>query len=166
MSVSVALISDTHGYLDPRIAAIIRDCDYAMHAGDVCGAQVLAAMQPKTGTVIAVAGNNDPRFMPELTLPDTGELLLPSGLIRIEHGHRHGLAAPNHRSMRSHHAHARVVVYGHTHRLTQDRLALPWILNPGAAGQMRTHGGASCLVLTASRDAEWSVQEYRFPRAI
>ncbi len=162
---TVAIVSDTHGYLHPRIVAIIRECDYAMHAGDVCGAHVLAAMQPKTGTVIAVAGNNDPRFMPELTLPAVGELHLPDGLIRIEHGHLHGMAHPNHASLRTHHAHARVVVYGHTHRLTQDRSALPWILNPGAAGQMRTHGGASCLVLTTHREREWTVQAYRFPPA-
>ena len=162
MSVSVAIVSDTHGHLHPRIVALIRECDYAMHAGDVCGSQVLAMMQPKTGTVIAVAGNNDPRFMPELTLPDVSELLLPGGLIRIEHGHRHGIVQPSHDAMRTHHAHAKVVIYGHTHRLTQDRSALPWILNPGAAGKMRAYGGSSCLVLTASREAEWTVRTYRF----
>ena len=44
---TIAVISDTHSYLDPRIANLISECDYAIHAGDVCGVEVIEAMQPK-----------------------------------------------------------------------------------------------------------------------
>jgi len=37
----VGIIADTHGFLDPRIADYIADCDLAVHAGDVGGADVL-----------------------------------------------------------------------------------------------------------------------------
>ncbi len=62
---TVAIISDTHTVLDPRIAEAIRRADIAIHAGDIGNASVLSAMHPKTGRVIAVAGNNDhPIFWP------------------------------------------------------------------------------------------------------
>lgn len=162
MSVSVAIISDTHGYLDPRIAEIIRDCDYAIHAGDICGEDVLAAMQPKTALVIAVAGNNEPRCMIDFPLPSESVLDLPGGKVCIEHGHSHGHQAPCHDSLRQKHPDARMIVYGHTHKMVQDRSKLPWVINPGAAGQTRTHGGPSCLVLIASNNNEWDVREIRF----
>lgn len=161
MSVSVAIISDTHGHLDPRIADLIRECDYAIHAGDICGENVLAAMQPKSAVVIAVTGNNDPYCMSEVPLPETSELKLPGGTIRIEHGHVHGHQQPCHNSLRQTHPEARVIVYGHTHKMVQDKTGMPWVINPGAAGQTRTHGGPSCLILTAN-DADWNVQEFRF----
>lgn len=161
MTVSVAIISDTHGHLDPRIAEIIRDCDYAIHAGDICGANVLAAMQPKSSVVVAVTGNNDPYCMAEVPLPETSELHLPGGIVRIEHGHEHGHHKPCHDSLRRAHPQARVVVYGHTHKMVQDKNGEPWVINPGAAGQTRNHGGPSCLILTAD-DQEWEVQEFRF----
>jgi hypothetical protein len=161
MTVSVAIISDTHGHLDPRIIEIIRECDYAIHAGDICGENVLAAMRPKSAVVIAVAGNNEPRCMTDFPLPFTSELALPGGKICIEHGHEHGHHKPCHDSLRAQHPDARVIVYGHTHKMVQDKSAIPWVINPGAAGQTRTHGGPSCLVLTASND-DWHVQEFRF----
>ena len=33
----IGIVSDTHGHLDPRIAALIEDCDIAVHAGDIMG---------------------------------------------------------------------------------------------------------------------------------
>lgn len=161
MDVSVAIISDTHGYLDPRIEAIVQDCDYVVHAGDVCGASVLTALQPKNGQVIAVAGNNDPHWMPTVRLPKRRELVLPSGKICLEHGDALG-RTPSHAALRQQYADARLIVYGHTHKLVVDKTFMPWVVNPGAAGKTRTHGGASCLVLQAS-STEWTLKTFRFP---
>ena len=130
MTVSVAIISDTHGHLDPRIIEIIRECDYAIHAGDICGENVLAAMQPKSAMVIAVAGNNEPRCMVDFPLPSISELELPGGKICIEHGHEHGHHTPCHDSLRAQHPDARMIVYGHTHKMVQDKSALPWVSEP------------------------------------
>ena len=38
---TVAIISDTHAVLDPRIAEVISTADIAVHAGDIGGAGVL-----------------------------------------------------------------------------------------------------------------------------
>ena len=84
--VIVGILSDTHGHLDSRIAKVVRDCDYAIHAGDIMGAHVLNQLQPKK-SVIAVAGNNDiPSIWKEdeativSALPKSTQLELPGGL--------------------------------------------------------------------------------------
>jgi putative phosphoesterase len=165
-SVSVGILSDTHGYLDERIAEVIRDCDYAIHAGDIMGAHVLEQLQPRK-SVIAVAGNNDyPGVWNEdetdivTALPRTTSLELPGGTVNIEHGHRLG-GFPDHDQLRWDHAEVKLVVYGHTHKRIIDQQAEPWIVNPGAAGRERTKGGPSCLVLHAS-ESEWRFETVLF----
>jgi len=165
---TVAIISDTHGQLDPRIANIVNQADIAIHAGDIGDAAILEAMQPKSGKVYAVAGNNDHPVMwpPDqscklASIPVIAELDLPGGSIAIEHGDRHGLMVPDHNSLRQAFPDTRLIIYGHTHKMLVDDQQLPWVANPGAAGNTRTHGGPSCLLLTVS-EANWEIESFRF----
>lgn len=160
MTVSVAIISDTHAFLDDRIADLIRECDYAIHAGDICGEQVLESMQPKSGKVYAVAGNND-LHLHGGKIPNELKIDLPGGTIAVEHGHVHGAHKPCHDSLRQTYPDAKVVVYGHTHKMLQDKEQTPWVINPGAAGKTRTRGGPSCLILEC-KEPDWKITEYRF----
>ncbi len=167
-SVTVAIISDTHAFLHDEINSIIRQCDIAIHAGDICSADILSTMQPKTGRVIAVTGNNDhelswPAEQADIVnnIPRVASLQLPGGLVKIEHGHIHDMHCPEHEDLRNAHPEARLVVYGHTHRKVIDDFKHPWVVNPGAAGDTRTRGGASCLVLTAT-ETLWKIDSYRF----
>ena len=59
MTLRVAILGDTHGVLDPRIAEAVSVCDYAVHTGDVGCAAVLNEMCPRRGLVLGVRGNND-----------------------------------------------------------------------------------------------------------
>ncbi len=165
-TVTVGILSDTHGYLDQRIAEVIRDCDYAIHAGDIMGAHILEQLHPRK-VVIAVAGNNDVAAMWNRNeadivsaLPKSTSLKLPGGTIGIEHGHRLG-GFPDHDQLRWDHADVKLVVYGHTHKRIIDKQAEPWIVNPGAAGRERTKGGPSCLILSAS-EVEWTIETVLF----
>lgn len=164
-TVRVAIVSDTHAFLDPRIQAVVETCDIAIHAGDICDATVLSALRPRSGRVIAVAGNNDAGWMKATStlepLPPTAELMLPGGRIAVEHGHRHGFERPCHRRLRDAHPGARAIVYGHTHRPVLDDSLRPWVINPGAAGRTRTHGGPCCAVLSAGPQ-DWHVEIRRF----
>ena len=163
---TVGILSDSHGYLDPRIAEVVNQCDYIVHAGDIFNAQVLEQLTPKKA-LLAVAGNNDfPAFWDEAeadivkALPKNNRLELPGGLLVVEHGHRLG-NMPDHDDFRLDHADARLIVYGHTHRRVVDQKEKPWVINPGASGKVRTHGGPSCLVLHASED-EWKIDTVLF----
>lgn len=159
--VSIGVISDTHSHLDERIIDILKGCDYAVHAGDVCGQNVVSAMQPKSGEIFVVAGNNDIYCHDGEELPDVISFELPYGKVSIEHGHKHGSYRPCHDSMRETYSDSRLVVYGHTHVLVIDKTAKPWVINPGAAGRTRNNGGPSCLVLHCDND-HWDVESFSF----
>ena len=168
--VRVAIVSDTHGFLCPDVLTVVERCDMAVHAGDIGSAGVLELLGSGTGNAHAVRGNND---VPGLwsgdelgvvkALPRTLEIELPGGVLAVEHGHVHGPIAPDHDQLRAAHPGARVVVYGQTHKLILDCSQNPWVVNPGAAGRIRNHGGPSCLVLHASQ-VSWEIEEFRFAR--
>jgi len=169
-SVTVGILSDSHGYLDPRIKEKVNGCDYIIHAGDISNAGILEQLQA-TKELIAVTGNND---YPDIwkaeeidvlsILPDTAILSLPGGKVYIEHGHKLG-NHPEHAKLRKVHKEARLIVYGHTHHRVIDQSASPWVVNPGASGKTRTHGGPSCLILTAS-NTEWLINEVVFADSV
>jgi len=166
----IALVADTHGHLDPRIAGIARTADRVIHAGDIGGDSILAALHPDPACVFVVSGNNDTeRHWPAgdrrllAALPASLELDLPGGRIAVVHAHRLR-ARDRHVRLRAQFPHARAIVYGHSHRLALDTEAEPWVLNPGAAGHTRTHGGPACIVLTAAADA-WDAEAVRFEPA-
>ena len=166
---SVALISDTHGYLDQRIGDIVATCDAVVHAGDIGNAAVLKALKPRKDIVVAIRGNNDvtakwpPEDSAQLTrLEDSTQLELPGGNLIVVHGDRHNPVSQRHQKLRQHYADARAVVYGHSHRLVIDDSEVPWILNPGAAGRVRTYGGPSCLILSATHK-RWQLTVQHFP---
>ena len=165
-SVTVGILSDSHGYLDPRIAQTVNQCDYIVHAGDIFNAQVLEQLKPGK-KLVAVAGNNDHTSFWKKdeahivrTLPPRASLELPGGLLVVEHGHRLG-NHPDHQQLRSDYSAARLIVYGHTHHRANDQAAEPWVVNPGASGRTRTHGGPSCMVLHASL-YEWKIDTVAF----
>jgi putative phosphoesterase len=166
--VTVALVSDTHGYIYPEILSVVARCDRVVHAGDVCGKHILDALHEVNDDVVAVAGNNDlPERWPEderdtvIALPRIAELQLPGGQLSVEHGHEHGWATPDLVGLRAAHPRAKAVVYGHTHHRMVDKSDSPWILNPGAAGKVRNNGGPSCLVIHASSE-HWEIEAFRF----
>ncbi len=164
----VAILADTHGFVDPRIADQVSTCDYAVHAGDIGGADVLLALHPKR-QVIAVRGNNDVRDKWDRqevhlleTLPMEAVLDLPGGKLVVVHGDDAGPTVERHAELRRRYPQARAIAYGHSHQLMVDESETPWILNPGAAGRTRTYGGPTCLVLECREDG-WSVEALRFP---
>jgi putative phosphoesterase len=54
----IGLISDTHSYLDPKVAEHFADCDEIWHAGDIGELAVITELE-KLKPVQAVFGNID-----------------------------------------------------------------------------------------------------------
>jgi len=155
---TIGLMSDSHGFVDPRVQQIMTGCDLVLHAGDVMDDSSVQAIRDACH-FHAVAGNNDltgPNGLPEVV-----RVSLPGGQLAIEHGHRHGWREPDLQRLAASHEDARAILYGHTHKmlLLQDRR--PWILNPGACGRTRTQGGPRCLVMTTNGD-DWTIEEFVF----
>jgi len=170
--IRIAIISDTHGIVDPSILDVIKNCDQVIHAGDICSASVLEQIIAVNDKLTAVTGNNDIAALWAAdeadivnAIPRTAELDLPGGKLCIEHGHIHGMQQPDHQLLREAHGDARMIVYGHTHTQIIDDGELPIVINPGAAGHTRTRGGPSCLILEAS-ETEWKIEKFRFEESI
>ncbi|MDX1513216.1 MAG: metallophosphoesterase family protein [Gammaproteobacteria bacterium] len=169
--VRVAIVSDTHGRLDPRVAEIAARHDCSLHAGDIGNAAVLDLLGGRLGLCLAVRGNNDrpdkwPAEDRDLLnrLPGIAWLRLPGGAVVVVHGDRAGRPADRHDRLRKAFTGARLIVYGHSHRRLIDRQHRPWVANPGAAGRSRTYGGPGLLSLSAG-EKSWRLKSVSFHSA-
>jgi putative phosphoesterase len=134
------VLSDTHGVLRPRVAALLAGCDRILHAGDVGTGEVLARLRG-IAPVEAVRGNVDAG-------PEVGAL--PAVLT----GELDGLAfAMTHRREDVDPAWIRrmgLVVFGHSHRPEMAWQGACLLLNPGACGQRRFAYPLTLAVLTVA----------------
>jgi putative phosphoesterase len=126
MAQRVGLISDTHGWLDPRVLDELAGVDAILHAGDV-GALVIVDTLRRLAPTYVVRGNND-RTPDLLALPEHIDLEMSGTRIHVVH--RPQDARPSD---------AGIVVYGHTHRARVERRGDVWWVNPGAAGRRGFH---------------------------
>ena len=140
--------------------------ELVVHTGDIGSASVLASLKSRCGKLLAVTGNNDTtekwpggEFRTVSQLPESLQINLPGGVLAIEHGHQIWDTTNYHSRLRHKYPDTQAIAYGHTHVRRIDTTIYPWVINPGAAGRVRTKGGASCLVLTA-KSTRWSVREF------
>ena len=124
----IGIISDTHGYIDPRLAAAFDGVEAIVHAGDVGGMRaldVLRAMAP----LHAVYGNNDETCSGGLGLPLRADFTLGGVRFHLVHQLPHATPLPA----------TNVVVFGHSHRTLIEHRDGVLHLNPGAAGRVGFH---------------------------
>ena len=129
------IVSDTHGFLDPRVLRLYTGVDLILHAGDVGEASILDELS-EAAPVIAVRGNVDEG--PALEhLPESVSLSVAGLSIYMTHiftapGQGPGDPVP---------PGARVVIFGHSHiPLLQESgpPATPVLyFNPASAGRKR-----------------------------
>ena len=163
----VGIISDTHGEINTLIQQRLSECDVILHAGDIGSSYVIKLLKNITRNVIPVCGNNDvpSKWVARehavlTTINAVAEVALPGGNIIVTHGDKFNPVSSRHKQLRQRFSTAKAIVYGHSHRLVCDQSETPWVLNPGAAGKVRTQDGASCLLVSASKN-QWNVSEYR-----
>jgi putative phosphoesterase len=140
--VLIGLISDTHGLLRPEVHTVFAGVELILHAGDVCGDEILDELE-LIAPVRAVYGNNDAPWDPRLAaaINDTFEGVR----VHVSHGHEVGKVTPANIAAAYD---ADVVVYGHTHVQKVTRVGGRIIVNPGAAGPRRFNLEASVALLT------------------
>lgn len=123
----VGVISDTHGLLRPQAVAALAGSELILHAGDVGGAEILAALEA-IAPVYAVRGNNDRAPWAD-TLPERRIVEVSGMRILLLHdaGQLAGDSAQD----------CEVVITGHSHRPRLERREGVLHLNPGSAGPRR-----------------------------
>ena len=127
-TITVGVISDTHGLLRPEVEAALSGCDHILHAGDVGDPKVLERLE-RIAPITAVRGNMDygswTKSLPATEMIAIGGIFfyLLHDLVRLD---LEPSAAGIH-----------VVVSGHTHRPALYRETDVYYLNPGSAGHRR-----------------------------
>lgn len=153
MQTCIGLISDTHGYLDPRAVSIFEQAQVGaiLHAGDIGPSSILyelGAIAPVT----AVLGNNDfDQWGWEL---NSIELRRLSGVrIQIVHNMKDTVLD----------ATKDVVVCGHVHRPMNvvDPNSGVLVVNPGSATSSRVPGGPTVALLDVSDPKNPTAQTIR-----
>jgi hypothetical protein len=135
----IGILSDTHGYVDPRLAAALAGVEAIVHAGDVGGSHVLEYLRG-LAPLYAVYGNNDEkaggyglRLHEDFTLSGTR--------FHLVHQRPHARPGPD----------AEVVVFGHSHRAVIERHDGRLYVNPGAAGRAGFHRIQTVALMTIDR---------------
>ncbi len=142
-TVNVAVLSDTHGLLRRDVVAEIRDCTHIIHAGDIVKETDLDELR-LYGFIYAVRGNND---------------LWQEGLRDLAHVLRFRIAGVS--FVMSHDRYdipgnledAQAVIFGHSHRYSEEWIEGRLWLNPGSCGRPR-FGGATTMAKMKLQDGK------------
>ena len=131
----IGIISDTHGYMDPRALRLLQGVEHILHAGDIGDDEVIQELR-QIAPVTVVRGNVDREEPVSLY---TAEQTLGLGGQRIYLTHE--LKPPKRENdpclERFREAGVKVVVFGHSHIAYQRRWGGILFFNPGAAGKRR-----------------------------
>lgn len=139
----LGLISDTHGFLDPRLMRIFHGVEHILHAGDI-GPDYLIAQLESVAPVTAVLGNNDasPCF-PLTKTVGIGELKFLVHHIVSPHALTDELRTRIARERPD------AVVFGHSHKQFCERIDGVLFINPGYAGKPKFGAERSVALLEA-----------------
>ena len=158
----IGLVSDTHGFFDPRLTELLAGVEGILHAGDAGSREILETLA-LIAPVRAVRGNTD---SPLLNLPLTLRQRFAGVQIEAQHdltASRRDLEAwrkesnlsvqqrrRRERFLRGFDAATRVVIFGHSHDPCLVNLDGKLFCNPGSAGKQRFSLPRSCAVLEIS----------------
>lgn len=134
-SVKVGVVSDTHGYVNSRLAGLLEGVDLILHAGDICGSHVISALE-EIAHVVAVSGNNDVKT-DTCTYPPEVVLELAGQRIQLMHQYKMPVREDHDEVLRCQEAGLAAVVFGHSHRAVNAMLGGILFFNPGACCKPR-----------------------------
>ena len=143
----IGIISDTHGYLDPRIYDAFAGVRTIIHAGDICSPSVLWELET-VAPVYAVLGNCDHAVYGSTI----GAVATPTiGGQRFKIVHRP-------KDIGDISSDIAVVVCGHTHRSLIEAHDTYLFINPGSATNPRNGKAPSVALLDIKDDGTLSAK--------
>jgi len=143
----IGLISDTHGYLDPRVAKLFAGVEHIFHAGDIGRESIITELE-KIAPVTAVIGNNDAG----MNFKQTEIVTLPVGKFVVHHiVLPYSPAEPVAGIIENERPAA--VVFGHTHHAFGAVIGRVLFLNPGYSGKEK-YGVDRCVAVLNCENGE------------
>ena len=125
--IRAAVLSDTHGLLRREVVAALQDCSHILHAGDIVRESDLDELR-LYGSIYAVRGNND------IWQPGLQNL---AGILRFQIAGVSFLMTHDRYDVPRNLDGIRAVVYGHSHRYSEEWADGRLWLNPGSCGRAR-----------------------------
>ena len=123
----LAILSDTHGLLRPRVLEYLKTADAILHAGDINRQSIVDELR-NYAPLYVVRGNNDKEWAEYI--PHDLTVTLDGVTFTMVH---------NRKEIPSDLSGVDVVVFGHSHKYVQEaKDGLLW-LNPGSCGPRRFH---------------------------
>ena len=137
----IGVISDTHGYLDGKIAGLFREVDHILHGGDIGYASIILELE-QISPVTAVLGNTDTG----LDFKETELVQIDGRRFLVHHivDTRKPAEPLRRRLIRDN---PDVVVFGHTHKPFCETIGRTLFFNPGYAGKPRFNLERSVAIL-------------------
>ena len=152
--VRVAVISDSHGFLRREVVAEIQDCTHIIHAGDIVKETDLDELR-LYGSVYAVRGNND------LWQPGLRDL---AGILRFTIAGVSFLMTHDRYDVPRNLEGIQAVIYGHTHRYSEEWADGRLWLNPGSCGYARFGGDVTMAKMRLKGGRILKVERVDFDR--
>ena len=152
--VRVAVISDSHGFLRREVVAEIQDCTHIIHAGDIVKETDLDELR-LYGSVYAVRGNND------LWQPGLRDL---AGILRFKIAGVSFLMTHDRYDVPRNLEGIQAVIYGHTHRYSEEWADGRLWLNPGSCGYARFGGDVTMAKMRLKGGRIMKVERVDFDR--
>jgi putative phosphoesterase len=143
---TIGVISDTHGYLDPKIRELFQGVAHILHAGDIGYASIVLELEDIAPTT-AVLGNNDMG----LDFRESEWVTLGGRKFLLEHIVPAMKPAPDF-AARLWKADAAAVVFGHSHRRYCETHDGVLFFNPGFAGKPKPGLQRSAALLELSEN--------------
>ena len=124
---NLIILSDTHGLLRPAVLELLQTADAILHAGDI-NSQAVVDKLAFFAPLYVVRGNNDKEWAS--SLPHHLTVTLEGVRFYMVH---------NKKDVPADLTGADVVVFGHSHKYSEERRGDLLRLNPGSCGPRRFH---------------------------
>lgn len=138
---NIGVISDTHNFLDPKVADLFAGVEHILHAGDVGNLPIISELEG-IAPVTAVYGNTDTG----LPLKET-EIIELAGRKFLIHHIVNPLSLTDWLKDRIARERPDAVVFGHTHRIFCEKIGGVLYFNPGSAGKPKFGLGRTVAIL-------------------
>jgi putative phosphoesterase len=137
----IGVISDTHGWLDPKVFELFTGVSHILHAGDIGPDSIIVELET-IAPVTAVIGNTDssPTFRPTEVVTLAGRKFLVHHIVNP-------YAMKEDLQLRVARERPDAVVFGHTHKAFCETIDGVLFFNPGSAGKPRFGRGRTAAIL-------------------
>lgn len=136
----IAILSDTHGLLRPEVLEIAESCDAVVHGGDIGKREILDRLSIGR-PIYAVRGNNDGEWAKGI-----------APLQRFELAGLNFVVVHDRKDVPWNLEGVDVVIFGHSHKYSEEMKDGRLWLNPGSCGYRRFYLDLTMAVLTVEQE--------------